>query len=122
MGVFCFRGKVGDHTSVLAAEAAVAGGGFKDSRGGGVFAVDHVSAQITGEVGSLLLAACWLHSHGAAGVPCPLFSDVTMKVEQRYRRGERRGSRPFPMFRRKEGGRPIDRRERGESTRAAKVL
>lgn len=47
----CMLGKVGDHTSVLAAEAAVAGGGFKDTKGGGVFAVDHVSAQITGEVG-----------------------------------------------------------------------
>ena len=43
--------KVGGEGSVLAAEAARAGNEFKDSRGGGVFAVDHVSAQISGEVG-----------------------------------------------------------------------
>eukprot|EP00904_Undaria_pinnatifida_P006350 jgi/Undpi1/2845/HiC_scaffold_14.g06222.m1 len=41
--------EVGGEGSVLAAEAARAGNEFKDSRGGGVFAVDHVSAQISGE-------------------------------------------------------------------------
>lgn len=46
-----FVSKVGDHTSVLAAEGAAAGGGFKDSQGGAVVAVDHVSAEVTGEVG-----------------------------------------------------------------------
>lgn len=41
--------EVGGEGSVLAAEATRAGKDFKDSRGGGVFAVDHVSAQVTGE-------------------------------------------------------------------------
>eukprot|EP00903_Cladosiphon_okamuranus_P015630 g14433.t1 len=42
--------EIGDHASVLAAEGAVAGLGFKDSQGGAVVAVDHVSAAVTGEV------------------------------------------------------------------------
>ncbi|CAN0132471.1 unnamed protein product [Ectocarpus fasciculatus] len=43
--------EVGDRNAVLAAEGAVtgSGGGFKDSLGGGVFAVDHVAPQVTGE-------------------------------------------------------------------------
>lgn len=48
-----FVNKVGDHTSVLAAEGAVPGGGFKDSQGGTVVSVDHVSAAVTGEVSLL---------------------------------------------------------------------
>ena len=49
---FCFfcAAKVGGEGSVLAAEATRAGNEFKDSRGGGVFVVDHVSAQVAGEV------------------------------------------------------------------------
>eukprot|EP00752_Nemacystus_decipiens_P018183 g16313.t1 len=41
--------QIGDHASVLAAEGAVAGGGFKDSLGGALVTVDHVSAEVTGE-------------------------------------------------------------------------
>ncbi|CAM9267857.1 unnamed protein product [Pylaiella littoralis] len=40
--------EVGDYTAVLAEEGMVAGG-FTNSRGGGVVAIDHVAAQVAGE-------------------------------------------------------------------------